>query len=55
MDKKDGYGEFQWASGNSYKGYFKDDERHGRGKMIWTEGANSMSETVYEGDWERGI
>jgi hypothetical protein len=46
MDKKDGYGEFHWASGNHYKGNFKDDERHGNGKMFWTDGS------VYEGAWE---
>jgi len=48
-DKKQGYGEFHWASGNSYKGDFKDDERHGLGTMVWTDGS------TYEGAWERGV
>lgn len=26
MDKKHGYGEFTWASGNRYKGNYLDDE-----------------------------
>jgi hypothetical protein len=36
-DKKHGYGIFQWASGNSYKGEYKDDERDGYGEMKWTD------------------
>jgi hypothetical protein len=40
---------FQWASGNNYKGEYKDDERDGFGEMQWTDGS------VYIGDWSRGI
>jgi hypothetical protein len=28
-DRKNGYGEFKWHSGNIYKGMYKDDERDG--------------------------
>ncbi len=35
FDRKNGYGEFQWGSGNLYKGQYKDDMRDGHGEMIW--------------------
>lgn len=34
---KNGFGFYQWASGNIYKGDYHNDERHGEGKMIWTD------------------
>jgi hypothetical protein len=49
LDKKAGYGIFQWASGNLYKGEYADDEREGFGEMTWTDGS------MYQGDWFRGI
>jgi len=33
LDKKCGNGVFKWASGNIYKGEFKNDEREGFGEM----------------------
>jgi hypothetical protein len=45
-DKFNGHGIFKWVScGSKYEGQFKDNMRHGRGKMIWKDGSN------YEGDW----
>lgn len=32
-DKKNGWGMFEWESGNVYKGMYVDDERHGYGEM----------------------
>lgn len=49
MDKKSGYGEFRWASGNVYKGEYKDDMREGHGVMAWVDGSK------YIGEWRRGI
>lgn len=49
MDKKHGYGVFNWASGNIYKGNYKDDERHGYGEMFWIDGS------IYKGEWIKGI
>jgi hypothetical protein len=49
MDKKHGYGIFNWASGNVYKGNYKEDERHGYGEMYWIDGS------IYKGEWVRGI
>lgn len=49
MDKKQGYGEFKWASGNLYKGNYKNDLRNGYGEMYWTDGS------IYKGNWVNGI
>ena len=40
---------FIWASGNTYKGEYKEDERDGYGEMKWTDGS------IYQGEWSRGI
>ena len=40
---------FQWASGNIYKGEYREDERDGYGEMYWTDGS------CYQGEWIRGI
>ena len=48
-DRKLGYGVFQWASGNVYKGEYKNDERDGYGEMYWTDGS------CYQGEWVGGI
>jgi hypothetical protein len=48
-DKKSGYGEFKWASGNVYKGNYQEDLRDGYGVMIWTDG------NMYEGMWSKGV
>lgn len=49
FDKKNGYGVFEWESGNIYRGQYVDDERHGFGEMSWTDGS------VYKGMWVHGI
>jgi hypothetical protein len=49
LDKKQGYGIFRWASGNTYIGTYNEDERHGIGIMSWTDASK------YIGQWERGI
>ncbi len=49
LDKKNGYGRFEWASGNYYTGQYKDDERHGYGEMYWVDGS------IYKGKWINGI
>ena len=46
---KHGYGVFKWASGNVYKGNYKEDQRHGYGEMYWTDGS------VYKGEWIRVV
>ena len=45
LDKKHGYGVFEWESGNRYEGNYFEDERHGYGVMRWTD------ESVYMGMW----
>jgi len=48
MDKKHGYGQFQWESGNKYSGNYHRDERQGYGTMEWTDGSK------YKGYWIKG-
>ena len=45
MDRKHGWGYFEWESGNSYRGRYEADERHGFGEMRWTDGS------IYRGSW----
>ena len=49
MDKKHGYGEFTWESGNKYCGNYHYDERQGYGTMQWTDGS------TYKGHWVKGV
>ena len=49
MDKKNGYGEFIWESGNKYSGNYHKDERQGYGTMTWTDGSK------YMGHWVKGV
>lgn len=48
-DKKHGYGEFFWESGNKYRGNYHQDERQGYGVMEWCDGSR------YYGHWENGV
>ena len=48
-DKKHGYGEFIWESGNKYCGNYHHDERQGYGTMTWTDGSE------YKGHWIQGV
>ena len=48
-DKKNGYGEFYWQTGNIYKGTYTDDLRQGYGEMHWVDGYN------YRGYWLEGV
>ena len=45
LDRKNGWGVFEWESGNIYKGQYVDDERNGFGEMSWTDGS------IYRGLW----
>jgi hypothetical protein len=48
-DKKNGWGYFEWESGNTYRGRYVNDEREGFGEMRWTDGS------VYRGTWHKGV
>ena len=48
-DKKNGYGEFYWQSGNVFKGNYQDDLRQGYGEMHWVDGY------IYRGFWLQGV
>jgi hypothetical protein len=48
-DKKNGYGEFLWETGNKYKGSYIDDQKQGFGEMLWIDGS------IYRGFWHDGI
>lgn len=45
---KDGQGTYRWATGNTYKGGYKLDKRHGWGEMNWIDGSS------YVGEWDNG-
>ena len=49
MDKKHGFGVFQWESGNKYTGNYHYDERQGYGTMEWTD----LSK--FKGHWVKGV
>jgi len=49
MDRKNGWGYFEWESGNTYRGRYLNDEREGFGEMRWTDGS------VYRGTWHKGV
>lgn len=46
---KHGFGEFRWASGGHYKGFYVKDQKAGFGEMIWADGSQ------YKGQWENGV
>lgn len=48
-DKKHGYGQFTWESGNKYCGNYHYDVRQGYGTMHWTDGS------WYKGHWVNGV
>ena len=48
-DQRNGYGEYQWASGNKYSGHYVNDVRSGFGEMTWKDGS------VYRGFWDSGV
>ena len=49
MDKKSGYGVYEWENGWTYKGNFQNDFRNGYGELFNREGA-----MAYKGYWENG-
>ena len=48
-DKKDGYGEFEWADGRKYKGSWKNGKQHGEGEYCPSNG-----KIWRKGIWENG-
>lgn len=49
-DKIEGYGCFKWENGATFKGYFKNNKKHGQGLMIY--GKSSSSKISYEGEFK---
>lgn len=43
----EGIGRFEYLDGSIYDGDWKDNKKHGRGKLLEQEG-----DVVYNGDWE---
>lgn len=46
---RDGYGEESYASGAHYKGYFKKNQKHGKGRLYFPDKSH------YEGDFVCGV
>ena len=61
MDKKEGFGMYEWIGKQMYKGHFKEDKRDGYGKL-YRENRRSSSDhdhfkegkVIYEGMWLKG-
>jgi len=52
-NKKEGDGTFWYTDGNIYTGAFKDDVKHGFGKLLYRPG--TLVEESYEGMFDRGV
>lgn len=48
MDRKQGFGVYQWADGKKYEGSWEKGKQSGNGKMISVDGS------ITEGVWENG-
>lgn len=48
LDKKHGYGIYDWGNGYIYKGAFIEDQRSGQGELYYN------GEIVYDGHWING-
>lgn len=48
LDKKHGYGIYDWGNGYVYKGFWMDDFRYGEGTLLYN------NEVQYDGYWENG-
>ena len=48
-DKKEGYGEFTWPNGNTYKGHWFDGKQHGEGVIF-----NAQTNQTSHGVWIKG-
>ena len=46
---KNGFGEFRWATGGHYKGFYVNDQKSDYGEMTWTDGSH------YKGLWDSGV
>lgn len=45
----EGYGVMTWPEGKIYKGYYKDNNRHGQGEFILKNGV------IIKSSWENGL
>jgi len=48
VEKRHGFGVYEWYDGHRYEGYWENDRRHGKGIFEWNNGDK------YEGDFENG-
>jgi len=48
-DKRHGYGEYYWNTGDVYKGNWANDQKSGSGKMTWANG------TYYDGQYQNDV
>ena len=52
--KYNGRGKEKYKNGNIYEGQFKNDKRHGKGRMEYALRAGAKFEGYYEGEWVNG-
>lgn len=48
LDRKHGYGLYDWGNGYAYKGNFIEDQRFGQGQLYF------QDQLVYSGYWANG-
>lgn len=64
MDKKEGFGVYEWVNKQTYKGQFREDYREGYGRLYQKEkkfaaemsedGNTNEEKIVYNGMWMKG-
>ena len=54
-DLKDGQGKQQYADGTVHEGYYKEDKRHGRGRIVYLAGPGDLCEECYEGQFANDL
>ena len=52
IDEMNGYGNFYWSDGSSYKGLWKDERRHGNGTQIYPQNSSLVK---YIGEWREDL
>ena len=50
-----GYGKHEQTCGISYEGYYKNGNRHGKGKLTYPKPPGTVDQVYYDGDWNEDM